>query len=244
MNAVTQHIAIELRHITVKYPGQPLIEDACATYRTGELVTLIGRNGSGKSTLLRTIAALLRPASGSINIGSEDIHKISREKLARSVSVVTTTRNRISHMRCRDIVAMGRSPYTGWSGRLSSADNAIVEECLAKAGVCDYAMRDIDTISDGELQRVMIARALAQDTPVMLLDEPTSFLDLPSRHQVIKLLAQLAHDDGKCIIFSTHEVDIALRYCDTVSLIETPSLVTGPVDEVISSGAISRAFNL
>lgn len=244
MIADVKHTMIELDRLTVRCPGRLLLEDVNARYREGELVSLMGRNGSGKSTLLRTIGSLRRPDSGHILFNGKDLSSISREFIAREISFVTTSRVRVNNMTCSDIVALGRTPYTGWTGKLSQDDESKIDLALAKTELTALAHRDINTLSDGEMQRVMIARALAQDTPVMLLDEPTSFLDVPSRHQVIELLSKLAHEENKCIIFSTHEIDIAMHYCDVISLIETPSMLTAPTDEVIASGAINQAFGV
>ncbi len=140
-------------------------------------------------------------------------------------------------------MAIGRAPYTNWIGRMQKADTEIVMRSLASVGMEDYAERTMDRMSDGECQRIMIARALAQSTPIILLDEPTSFLDMPNRYELCSLLARLAHNEGKCILFSTHELDIALSLSDRIALIDTPGLHCMPTEEMRRSGYIERLFS-
>ena len=154
-----------------------------------------------------------------------------------------TARTESESLTVEDVVALGRLPYTGLSGRLTSADRALVEDAMAQMGVGDWRKRRVQTLSDGERQRVMIAKALAQQTPVIMLDEPTAFLDMPNRYELCTLLRRLAHDEGKCIFFSTHELDIALTLCDAVALIDPPRLHLLPTDEMIRSGHIERLFD-
>ena len=149
---------------------------------------------------------------------------LSPEKLAQSVAIVTTERIRIENMLVEDLVAMGRAPYTNWVGHLQAIDRQIVGEAIAMVGLSDFAKRDISTLSDGELQRAMIARAIAQQTAIILLDEPTAFLDIPTRFEVCRLLADLARKEGKTILFSTHDLDSALPVCDSFAIIEGDQL--------------------
>lgn len=162
---------------------------------------MLGRNGSGKSTLLRTIAGLGKIKGGNILIDGKVLACLKPDELARTVSFVTTEKIRIPNLKCRDIVALGRAPYTNWIGRLQARDEEIVDGALELLGMSEYADRTMDQMSDGECQRIMIARALAQDTPVILLDEPTSFLDLPNRYELGILLRDLAHRQNKCVFF-------------------------------------------
>lgn len=220
-----------------------LIEGATTSFRRGEITALLGRNGTGKSTLLRSIANLQPAASGQVLIAGEDIRAIGAQRLARSLAFVNTERPDADQLSVRDLVAIGRSPYTDWMGRLGSEDEAVVEWALRTARVEPLAQRTVDTLSDGECQRVMIARALAQSTDVILLDEPTSFLDLPNRYELCRLLGELAHRENKCIIFSTHELDIALSLSDSIALVDTPHLVHLLTPQMIASGNIERLFD-
>ena len=180
---------------------------------------------------------------GSISVAGHDIAMLSAARRARLMAFVSTERTRIGAMSCFDIVAMGRAPHTNWIGRLCDADIAAVESALEAVGMSSFAGRRVASMSDGECQRVMIARALAQDTPLILMDEPTSFLDLPNRYELCTLLAELAHSHGKCIVFSTHELDIAVNLADDIALIDTPHLLHMPVRDMLEAGHIARVFN-
>lgn len=234
---------IELRDFSIGYGQRRLLEDVSVTIPSRNLTALIGRNGTGKSTLLRAVAGLNKNYSGHIEIDGKDIRSVAPDEMARMMALVTTERVRVAALKCEDVVAIGRAPYTNWMGRLQEQDREIVAESLKAVGMEAYARRTMDRMSDGECQRVMIARALAQDTPVMLLDEPTSFLDLPNRYELCTLLAKLAHEQGKCILFSTHELDIALALSDSIALIDPPHLHCLPTDEMRRSGHIERLFN-
>ena len=234
---------IQLSNISLAFGERTLIEGATTRFECGEMVALLGRNGTGKSTLLRAIAKLGEVAQGEIMVDGKAISEIDIRSFARLVAFVNTERVDIDSMRAYDLVAIGRSPYTGWMGRLTNEDRAIIERAMQITGVDKLVDRMVETLSDGECQRVMIARALAQDTPVILLDEPTAFLDLPNRYELCTLLGRLAHDEGKLIVFSTHELDIALTLADSIALVDTPRLVHLPTSEMIASGNLERLFN-
>lgn len=233
---------ITLDNLTLSYSDRCLISDISTKFTQGQLTALIGRNGSGKSTLLRAIASLGKITSGKVFLGGKELSRIEPQEMARMISLVTTERVRIPNLRCRDIVALGRAPYTNWIGRMQSQDEEIVMRSLESVGMASYATKTMDKMSDGECQRVMIARALAQETPIILLDEPTSFLDLPNRYELCTLLAKLAHTENKCILFSTHELDIALALSDSIALIDSPELHHLPTPGMKSSGHIERLF--
>ena len=235
---------IRLENLTLGYEERTLLEGVTTHFSCGALTALIGRNGTGKSTLLRAIAGLGEVAHGTIRLADEPLTEIRPEELARRIAFVTTERVRIANLRCRDVVALGRAPYTNWIGRMQEQDREAVEKALAAVGMADYADRTLDRMSDGECQRIMIARALAQATPIMLLDEPTSFLDLPNRYELVRLLRRLAHDEGKCILFSTHELEIATALCDSIALVDTPKLHHLPTEEMQQSGLIERLFRI
>ncbi|WP_295988217.1 ABC transporter ATP-binding protein [uncultured Alistipes sp.] len=233
---------IRIEHLTLGYGGRILLDGVSAAIPAGTLTALLGRNGTGKSTLLRALAGLDGRRGGRVLLDGRDLDRIAPPQLAATVAFVTTERVRIANLRCRDVVALGRAPYTNWIGRMQAEDAAVVARTLAAVGMDGYAGRTMDTMSDGECQRVMIARALAQQTPIILLDEPTSFLDLPNRYELCTLLRRLARDEGKCILFSTHELDIALSLCDSVALIDPPRLHHLPTEEMVRSGHIERLF--
>ena len=233
---------IQLEALTLGYGQQILLDHVSANLNGGGLIALLGRNGSGKSTLLRATAGLGTIKSGRILLAGKDLAELQPEELARTVSLVTTEKVRIPNLKCRDVVALGRAPYTNWVGRLQPRDREIVAKSLALLDMSAYAERTMDQMSDGECQRIMIARALAQDTPIILLDEPTSFLDLPNRYELGISLQKLAHEQNKCILFSTHELDIALTLCDSIALIDHPHLHYLPTRQMINSGHIERLF--
>ena len=233
---------IRFQDLTLGYGSRILIEKLSTRVKPGELTALVGRNGTGKSTLLRAIAGLGEILSGDIILADKSINKLSTAERASTISFVTTDKVRIANLRCRDVVALGRAPYTNWIGRMQKQDEEIVMRSMELVGMGDYADKTMDRMSDGECQRIMIARALAQQTPIILLDEPTAFLDMPNRYELCTLLRRLAHEEQKCILFSTHELDIALELCDSIALISPPQLHLLPTDEMVKSGHIERLF--
>lgn len=234
---------LEFRNLTLGYGSRILLDHVSASIDAGQLVALLGRNGTGKSTLLRAVTGLEKPLDGEIRLFGRSLRETTPQELARKVSFVATEKIRIANLTCREVVGLGRAPYTDWLGRLLAGDRAVVERALAIVGMGDFADKALDRLSDGEVQRVMIARALAQDTPLILLDEPTAFLDMPNRYEVCTLLRRLAHEEGKCILFSTHELDIALTLCDSVALIDPPRLHLLQTEEMVRSGHIERLFH-
>ena len=208
--------------------------EACAWERDPDELALIPK--SRRRKILPTYEAAVPASIAELPV------KISAP-LARRIAFVNTERVDADALSVHDLVAIGRSPYTDWRGRLSADDEAMVERAMKVAGISAMAERRVETLSDGECQRVMIARALAQDTHAILLDEPTSFLDLPNRYELCTLLRRLAHEESKCVIFSTHELDIALSLADSIALVDTPNLVHLPTAEMVSSGHIERLFS-
>lgn len=233
---------IEFKGLTLGYGQRTLLETVNARITDGQLVALLGRNGTGKSTLLRAMAGLEKPQAGEIVLQGENVTTLKPELLARNISFVTTDKVRVANLRCKDVIALGRAPYTDWIGRLQPEDQKRVDDAMQLVGMSGYADKTMDKMSDGECQRIMIARALAQDTPVILLDEPTAFLDLPGRYELCLLLKKLTQEKKKCILFSTHDLDIALSLCDSILLIDTPHMYALPTSEMVASGHIERLF--
>lgn len=215
-----QVCSLSFRDLTIGYGkgrsrrevSRSLSGDLCA----GSLVALFGNNGRGKSTLLRTLAGLLPPLEGEVLICGVAARQLSRAEFSKNVAVVLTQTNDTAFLTAYEVVAMGRQPYTGLSGILGNADRRICEKALESVGATHLAQKTFRQLSDGEKQRVMIAKALAQDTPVVLLDEPTAFLDYPSRLDTTALLRRLAHEGGKAILFSSHDVEMASSHADRV----------------------------
>lgn len=206
---------ITVDQLRVCFDRRPLFDGVSFRFECGRLSAVIGRNGSGKSTLLRVIAGLHRRYEGVVAMGGRDIRSLSAQEMARAVAYVSTGRASVPSMRVVDAVALGRTPYTGWTGRLSAVDREKVEGALASVGMTGMALRRLSGLSDGEAQRVMIARALAQDTSIIILDEPTSFLDPEGRMEIVGLLRRLS-DEGKTVVYSTHEVELASRMAHSV----------------------------
>ena len=217
----------------------------------GQLTCLLGANGVGKSTLLKTLSGFLPKLGGNILIsdngrnGHKDITEYSDKELAKLIGVVLTSKPDIQNMSAREMVALGRSPYTGFWGSLGEEDNRIVDKAMEMVGISELSKRMIDTLSDGERQKGMIAKALAQQTPVIYLDEPTAFLDFPSKVEMMRLLRSLARETGKIIFLSTHDVSMALQIADNIWLMEkhndkSRTLTIGSPHALAENGILPR----
>ncbi len=216
-----------------------------ASLRRGELTCLLGCNGTGKSTLLRTLVGQLPLLEGDILLandkGKDSLSALSPHQLAKLIGVVLTERPETSQLTVQEVVEMGRQPYTGFWGRLSQEDKRLAEEAMRHVGIHGLRNRKIDSLSDGERQKAMIAKALAQDTPIILLDEPTAFLDFPSKVELLQLLRHLAHEEEKTIMLSTHDLELALRLSDKLWLMDKKQgLQIGTPRELADNGALSR----
>lgn len=233
---------IRLDNFSMAFDEKILLKDINDTFQSSALTALIGRNGTGKSTLLKAICGLNDRYSGEIYIEHQNLKKIPNYKLAKIIAYVNTQRPRIANLKCKDIVALGRSPHTGWQGKISHQDEIIIEKALEMVGMENYKNRNLNSLSDGESQKIMIARAIAQDTKIIVLDEPTSFLDLPTRFELVSLLKRLTSEEKKTILFSTHELEIALKFADYIALFATPKLINLPTPEFISGNYISDIF--
>lgn len=224
--------AITTNRLTVGYRGHRVVEDISLSLPCGRLVCLLGPNGAGKSTLLRTLCGFQPPIAGTVTISGSDITTMSAAEVARLVSVVLTDRPLTPSLTAAEMVGMGRAPYTGFWGRLSDDDRHLISEAMQTVGIASLATRRMGRLSDGERQKVMIAKALAQHTPVIVLDEPTAFLDYPSKVAVMKTLARLAHDEGKTILMSTHDLELAAQLGDELMEIENKHIRKITADEV------------
>ncbi|EDP96121.1 iron(III) ABC transporter, ATP-binding protein, putative [Kordia algicida OT-1] len=212
------------------------------TISRGKLVALVGANGIGKSTLLRTLAKIQEPLSGEILLQNKLLHSYSNAALAREISLVLTEQIPSKNLTVVELIALGRQPYTNWIGNLSKNDHAIVESALKKTNLLELKHRKCYTLSDGQLQKVMIARALAQDTSMIILDEPTTHLDMYHKAYVLNLLKKLAHDTQKTMLFSTHEIDLAIQLCDEMIVMNNGSVFSGTPCELIEQGIFEALF--
>jgi iron complex transport system ATP-binding protein len=228
--------------LVIGYKGKALTQPLDFALRAGELVCLIGANGTGKSTLLRTLAGMQRPLAGHAQMGDVEPYRAAPAERARWLSVVLTTRPDAPHLTGYGLVALGRHPHTDWRGQLTPDDTAAIQAAVQAVGAEDYAARELGTLSDGQAQKLMIARALAQDAPFMLLDEPTAYLDLPRRVEIVQLLRRIAHEQGRAVLLSTHDLDLALRTADRLLLLDGGRLHDGAPEDLVLSGAFEAAF--
>lgn len=209
----------------------------------GELVSIIGRNGIGKSTLMRTMAGLQAAINGNVFYSGKEIGNYSGPELATHTGYISTEIIKVSNMTVYDLVSLGRYPYTNWYGNLSVEDKEKIAEALQKTSIERFSGRFVAELSDGERQKAMIARMLAQDTRVMLMDEPTAFLDIESRFSILHLLHQLSHDEGKTIIFTTHDLHLALGHSDKMWLMLDNGLVEGAPEDLLLAGKFDLLFS-
>ncbi|MEM9609087.1 MAG: ABC transporter ATP-binding protein [Actinomycetota bacterium] len=224
-------------------PARVVVPAVDLSVGPGELVTLLGPNGAGKSTLLRTVSGVQPAMSGTVTLLGDPLERLGRAERARRLASVLTERIAVGQLAGYDLVALGRQPHTGWSGVLDDRDHRIVGEAIVAVGAAHLADRDIGELSDGERQRLMIARALAQEPAVLILDEPTAFLDVTSRIELGALLQRLAHGRGLGVICSTHDLDLALATADTVWLLDARgALRVGAPEDLGLSGAIGEVF--
>lgn len=228
--------------LCIGYAGKPLATNLHLSPKPGQFTALLGLNGAGKSTLLRTLAGLQPALSGQVLLGGKPIEKLGPQILSRSISLVLTARPSVQHLSVRELLALGRSPHTGWGGRMQAQDWQAVERALEWVGLSHYAHREANSLSDGEFQKAMIGRALAQDTPFLLLDEPTAHLDVPNRISIFSLLQTLASETGKAVLIATHELDMALAYCHQIWALSPQGLFQGTPQTLLHSGALARAF--
>lgn len=217
--------------------------DLHVSLRGGEFVCLLGPNGAGKSTLIRTLAGIQPALAGRVFLAGEDVGTIHKTQLAKKLSLVLTDAIQAGNLTVYTLLTLGRYPYVGWFGMLRPQDEAIIKEAVYATGIAPFLNKYLHQLSDGEKQKVMIARALVQDTPLIILDEPTAHLDLPNRVEVIRLLKRMARQTGKAIILSTHELDLALQAADTIWLMGTDqTLLSGSPEDLILEGTFERAF--
>lgn len=227
----------------VRHEEHVVAERLTASIPSGELTCLLGRNGAGKSTLLRTLAAFQSPLEGSIELFNRPLSDYTDRELSHRLGVVLTDKCDLTNMTVVDLVAMGRAPYTGFWGRLTPEDLEEVKRAVAAVGIETLVDRKIQTLSDGERQKAMIAKALAQQTPVILLDEPTAFLDYPSKVEIMQLLHRLTREAGKTIFLSTHDLELALQIADRLWLMKRGEpLTTGTPEDLSIDGTLAGFF--
>ena len=238
---------ILIKDLSIGYPGKSDVKIVAdhinAGINSGELTCLLGANGVGKSTLLRTLSAFQPKLGGEINIAGKEIDDYTDKELSTVISVVLTEKCDVRNMTVTELVGLGRSPYTGFWGNLRGEDKRVVEHSISLVKIENLAHRMVHTLSDGERQKVMIAKALAQETPVIFLDEPTAFLDFPSKVEMMQLLHQLSRQTDKTIFLSTHDLELALQIADKIWLMDKVNGVTiGTPEDLSLDGTLSGFF--
>ncbi|GAB5492348.1 MAG: ABC transporter ATP-binding protein [Phototrophicaceae bacterium] len=240
---MTSKTVLKTHQLSIGYPKHIVRESINEGLYSGELVCLIGPNGAGKTTLMRTLAGMLSPIAGHVTLLGDDVTKTPSRTLAQRLSVVLTDKLDVGLLTGYALVALGRHPYTDWTGNLSYEDEKIVRWAVEAVNAEDIATRYVSELSDGERQKLMIARALAQDPALMILDEPTAFLDLPRRVEVMQLLRNLARDTKRAILLSTHDLDLALRNADRIWLMpKNADLQVGAPEDLVLNDAFEQAF--
>jgi iron complex transport system ATP-binding protein len=239
--------ALQARNVAVGYRARNttkfVLRDVSVTVALGEMVCLLGPNGAGKSSFLRTVAGIQTPLAGAIELGAEPLERLGAMELARRVGVVLTERVEIGALPGYRVVELGRYPHLNWAGGLSEIDHEIVQWAMECVHVEHLATHDMNKMSDGERQRIMIARALAQDPMLLILDEPTAFLDVASRVELMGLLRRLAHEEDLAVVLSTHDLELALRTADTIWLADGRGrLLVGAPEDMVAAGLLGSVF--
>lgn len=236
---------LQTKDLAVGYNGKVLIEDICLQVEKGKIVTLIGPNGAGKSTILKTITRHLPQIWGSVWIGGQDISAWRPKEMAKKVAVVLTERVRPELMCCGEVVAMGGYPYTNLLGHMTREDRLAVEEALARVQALDLADRDFSTLSDGQRQRILLARAICQEPEVLVLDEPTAYLDIRHKIELLDILREMAQEKGTTVIMSLHEIDLATKISDYLVCVKGSTIAAfGTPEEVLKDGSIETLYDM
>lgn len=231
--------------LSIGYADKAVVSDINVTLNEGDIIALIGPNGAGKSTLFKTFSTHIKPLGGKIELFGKDINLYSNNERAKMLGIVLTERPDDMFLKVYDVVAAGRYPYTGMFGKLSENDEKEIKASLELVGVNNLIDRVFNTLSDGEKQKVMIAKAIAQNTPIIMLDEPTAFLDYPSKIELFSLLKKLAKEQKKAILFSSHDLELLLRYTDNIWIIaKNLPFASGQSSELLKNGIIQKYFQL
>ena len=231
--------------LAVGYNGVPLISDIALSLKKGEIMTLIGPNGGGKTTILKTLARQLASVAGAVYLDDKNMRTLSGKELAAKLAVVLTERVRPELVSCYELVAAGRYPYTGSFGLLTKRDREIVEDALRRVHALELADKDISEISDGQRQRVLLARALCQEPEVIVLDEPTAFLDIRHKLELLEILSDMAKSQGIAVVMSLHEIDLAQRISDKIVCVKGDRIAAvGTPEEIFSGGTVAQLYEI
>ncbi len=231
--------------LSIGYDKKTVVSDINVTLNEGDIIALVGPNGAGKSTLFKTFSTHIKPVGGKIELFGKDLMSYTPKERAKMLGIVLTERPDDMFLKVSDVVAAGRYPYTGMFGKLNENDEKEIKVSLELVGVNNLTDRVFNTLSDGEKQKVMIAKAIAQNTPVIMLDEPTAFLDYPSKIELFSLLKKLAKEQKKAILFSSHDLELLLRYTDNLWIIaKNKPFVAGNSADLLRNGIIKNFFEL
>ncbi len=246
MKTSNAHIALKTQNLAIGYGSKKdpvlILEGINLALKTGKLTSLLGINGSGKSTLLRTLAGLQIPLSGKCELAATNVAILTPAQLATQLSVVLTGQPVSKNLSVLELVALGRQPYTNWLGTLKEKDKEIILQSLAVTETLDLKEKKCYTLSDGQMQRVLIARALAQDTQIILLDEPFTHLDLHHKASILKLLKNIVKTQRKAILFSTHDIELVLPLCDELIVIKNKHIYSGETNRLVDEGIFDDFF--
>ena len=236
---------LRTKDLLIGYKDKAILPSINVSLKEGNLIALIGPNGAGKSTLFKTLTAYIKPVGGSIELMGKDLSSYSVKEKATMIGLVLTERPDDMFLKVHDVVASGRCPYTNFFGKIEKEDENIIQESLEVVGIKYLTDRYFNTLSDGEKQKVMIAKTLAQNTPIIFMDEPTAFIDYPSKIELFSLMKMLTKERNKTIIFSSHDLELLLRYTDDIWVISKgKELISSSKDELIASGFLKEYFNL
>ena len=242
MSSIEKHTALSVKDLSVGYKNSEIASAINFAAHKGELIGVVGINGIGKSTLLRTLAQVQPKLSGSIDLNGKPLEKYTSKDLASTLSVVLTETIASKNMTVLELITLGRQPYTNWIGKLTKDDISKISESLQLLELGELKNKKCYELSDGQLQRVMIARALAQDTSIILLDEPTTHLDLYHKVQIFKLLQKIAKQTKKTILFTSHEIEMVIQLCDTMVLLNGTNNTFGTPNYLIEQKAFDSLF--
>ena len=241
-NGILSFENLEIGFVSGRY-RHILLPPVNGSAKAGELIAVIGKNGIGKSTFLRTITGLQPLISGDLKLEGKSIIEYSRAKLAEKVGYISTEIVKVSNMRVYDLVSLGRYPYTNWLGRISDADDKIITGAIVKTGMSGFSNRPVTELSDGERQKAMIAMILAQDTNLMVMDEPTAFLDISSKFEILHLMHELTRNRNKTIVFSTHDLSAAVNQADKIWLLKEQGMLEGAPEDLMLEGSFNALFD-
>lgn len=231
--------------LVIGYNGNALLSPINLSLNGGDMIALIGPNGVGKSTLFKTLTAHIKPIRGNVKLKGKDLFSYSPKERASLIGIVLTERPDEMFLNVFDIVASGRSPYTNFFGKIEKSDEYIIKESLEIVGVINLIDRLFNTLSDGEKQKVMIAKSIAQNTPIIFMDEPTAFIDYPGKIELFSLMKRLTKKCGKTIVFSSHDLELLLRYTDKLWMLSSDKpVLSGDSDILLKGGKIKEYFNL